>query len=149
MSNWIELTPDDVRDNMNATELTAYRTKLAGPGTPDPLPGIIAQVVYQIRGAVRSCGKNRLHETATLIPRSAEHHAVVLVLYRLANRFRLDVTEDRRAEWREANRWLRDVAACQYDIEPPTDEADAAGPVNGPNICRPNRTMSRRDQEGI
>lgn len=147
--NWIELLPADIEDNLNSTEMNAYRTAKQKPGAADPLPGIIDQVVYQIRGAVRSCRSNRLHENPVLIPRSAEHHATVLVLYRLANRFRLDVTDDRRAEWREANRWLRDVAACDFDIEPPTEETDAPGPVNGPNVGRPSLTMTRKQQEGI
>ena len=104
---------------LNNAEQVAYREALLRPGESDRLEEIVTAVVGKVRGAIRSNRDNRLDPDGTLIPASA------------------------------AERWLRDVAAGRYLIEPPSEEADVlAPPKAGPRFTKPNLTQRREDAQG-
>jgi hypothetical protein len=147
MSTWIALTEKHI--GLNNAEQVAYREALLRPGESDRLEEIVTAVVGKVRGAIRSNRDNRLDPDGTLIPASAAAYAGALVRYELLANFVGNISEPRTKQWEAAERWLRDVAAGRYLIEPPSEEADVlAPPKAGPRFTKPNLTQRREDAQG-
>lgn len=148
---WTTITENDVLAGLNASESTAYRTKLLGDGQLDPLIEITDQVVAEIREAVRSNPDNVLSSSADQIPSSAIYHAVATIRYRLLTRLMVPVSDARTEEWREANRYRRDLATGTIRVESGADNVDteAAAPGSRPRITTPTRTYERSDADGL
>ena len=154
MSTWRAITEDDVRAAMAGPEDSAYRERLLVSGQADPLVAIIAQVVVQFRNAIRSCGKNSLHATATFLPEGAIFHAVALIRYRLLSRFAVGSDdqpgEARSNEYREALRWLELVRSCKELVEQPDgDGTETGGSEIEVSSDTPVRQWTRTKQSGL
>lgn len=146
---WRALTADDVLAVLNNTEANAYRTKLLASGQADPITGLIEQVTREIRASIRSCRENTLSDDDDQIPEDAIDVACILVRHKLQNRYTIAITEDRREEWREAKRWLREVRACQVKIEQPDGDPETKAVSRKPRITSPTLTHEREDADGI
>lgn len=149
--SWTTITENDVLAGLNASESSAYRTKLLGDGQLDPLLEITDQVVAEIRDAVRSNPDNILSASADQVPGSAKYHAVAIIRYRLITRLAGVPNESRRAEWDRANRWLDQVAQGRIRIESGATGTDteAAAPGSRPRITAATRIYERGDAEGL
>lgn len=147
MPSWRSLTEDDCA--LNDAERAAYRAALLKEGATDRLPGILLAVTRYARDAIRSCRSNRLDEDAATLPESAAHHAGAIARYRLMTHFGGGVSDARTKEWEASERWLRDVAACRFLIEPPGDSGgDPASPKARPAFTSPSLTQRREDASG-
>lgn len=86
-----------------------------------PLDQIIAATRKEVRTAVATCPRNRLHPEVTRIPLSLVNDACSLVSYYYATRMpgaATVVAEDPRYQaWREAKEKLKLVATCEIAVE--------------------------------
>lgn len=154
MSTWRAITEDDVRASMAGPEDGAYRERLLVSGQADPLVAIISQVTLQFRNAIRSCGKNSLHATATFLPEGAIYHAVALIRYRLLSRLAIggddQPGEARTNEYREALRYLELVRSCKELVEQPDgDGTETGGSEIEVSAETPARKWTRSQQSGL
>ncbi len=148
---WRAITEDDVQAAMSEPEDTAYRTSLLVSGQTDPLVQIISQVTLQFRNAIRSCEKNRLHETATWLPEGAIFHAVAVIVFRLLSRLSAggeEPSKSREMEYKEALRWLELVRSCKEIIEQPDGDGSESGPGAG-QMEQITPARRRADREGL
>jgi len=147
---WRKITDQDLIGALSDAEEVAYRHQPFGSATQDPLPGIISQVTLEIREAIRSCENNRLSPEAETLPEGAIRHAVALIRHRLLTRYDVqNISEARLMEYREAQKYLEAVAACQRAVELPDGDEAARAPMVSPGISAPRRNFSRRQQDGI
>lgn len=149
--SWRAITEDDLFSGMNKQEISAVRTKALADGQSDPVAEVIAQVTMSIRESIRSCKDNRLHPDATYLPEAAILHAVPIIRHRLGTRFGglIKGGEDRLEEYRRANRYLDQVAACAQAVERYGADEDAPAPQPAPKVKGRTRHFGRCDQDGI
>ena len=121
---WITLTEDNVRERLSWPELSAFKTWHLKAGQDDPVPETIVRVVNEVRGYVSGCARNVLGPAGT-IPDSLADAALSLMRWRLATRLpgasQALLDESRKQEYDDALRLLRDVARCNFGIEPGAD----------------------------
>jgi len=146
---WTTITEDDVLDAMNDAEANAFRTSLLGDDQDDPLPGLISKAIAKIRGSVRSCKDNKLDPDPAKIPQSLVDAATVMIRFSLYGRYPIDMPESLITEWRENNRFLRDVQNCNFAVEGPGDEEGGAAPAPGPSLTSPTLNFDRDSQAGL
>lgn len=96
-----------------------------------PLEQIIAATISEVRTAIASCSRNRLHPETTRIPMSLVNDAVSLVSYYFATRapgVSQTVAEDPRYQaWRAAKDKLEAVASGKVPVENPFTGAVSGG----------------------
>ncbi len=148
------MTEDDVRALMAGPEDAAYREGLLISGQADPLVAILSQVTLQVRNAIRSCPKNRLHADASFIPEGAVYHAAAIARYRLLGRFAIGEQDQpgdaRTTEYREALKWLDLVRSCKELIEAPDgDGTETAQSTIEVGSDVPVRKWTRKQQSGL
>ena len=118
---WKTITDLDVLGKSTGGEVDAARTAALAVDQADPVPGIIDQVVREVRGYVATCSRNSLGPAGT-IPDELLGAALNRIRFECATRIPggalLD--EDRRTANRDALAMLRDAAACKITIEQPT-----------------------------
>lgn len=155
MADWIALTEALIANRFSGPELTAVKTAALGAGQSGAalLADCISAVVREVRGYVAACATNTLGEGMT-IPAELEHAALALLRQRLANRLpgmaRLMNDEARRAEYDDAVRLLRDVAACNFAIVGPTEVAPEQPALGGtPRITERPLNFRRSDGDGL
>jgi phage gp36-like protein len=155
MADWITLTEALVANRMTGAELTAMKTAALGGGQSGAtvLADCISAVVREVRGYVAACATNTLGDGET-IPQELEHAALALLRQRLANRLpgmaKLMQDDARKAEYDDAVRLLRDVAACRFAIISPDEPASEQPALGGtPRITERERTFTRCNGDGL
>ena len=117
---WITLTVDQVRDRLAFDELGAIEA--TGGGDGDRLAGILLQVTALVRAKVGACDDNPLGDAGT-IPEECLHAAATLAKHDIRASLPSTGLEDegdlRKDEYRAAQDFLSDVAACDIGIEKP------------------------------
>jgi len=156
-SGWITPSAASILEVLPYAEQQLYRTfQTDGEfDTGDVLPGVIASAVAEVRGRVKACPNNTLAAGDT-IPAECEHHFLAIVRYRLASRMGQDMgdqNDPRAVEYREARKFLEEVAACKVAVSPGEDP-DADGSGANPRAVRPRatgrtRTFGRAQQDGL
>jgi hypothetical protein len=130
--SWIPLTETEVITKLSGPEISAMKTAALQAAQVNPLPGIISQVILEIRGYVAACQRNQLGDGET-IPDELQGAAISRIRFELATRLPVAslLTEDRRTANANALTLMRDAAACRFLIvQPATAAADqAAGPA--------------------
>lgn len=144
---WITLTAADLLGKFAGAEDDAARTAALAVGQADPVPGIIEQVVREVRGYVAGCAQNNVGPEGT-IPDELKGAALNRIRFECSTRIPGGalMDEDRRASNRDALALLRDVAACRLAITQPETVSPEiiAGP--GFQVASNNRRKARRDQ---
>lgn len=147
--SWIPLTENDVITKLSGPEIAAMKTAALQASQVNPLPGVITQIVKEIRGYIAACARNTLGDGET-IPDELLGAAISRIRFELATRLPVAslLTEDRRTANANALTLLRDVAGCRFlivgPVIPTTD--DIGSPT--PRVRQPHRNFSRRDQDG-
>lgn len=136
MSNWIELTEDDLKAYQLAEYIAAARTTIES-GQADPLDEVIPSVVTRIRAEVRGCKTNRVSATANTIPPDLKSVGVYLVLEALQGRIPgLNFTETTKTLIDDAKKYLLRVSRCEVPIELPDDpEGVSTVQSGGPTVA--------------
>jgi phage gp36-like protein len=135
---WIEITQDLARSAMSAPELAAYQAAALGEDQ-DPLVDITKTAVDEARAHIADCSTNSL-AAGTTVPERVVHHLLAIIRFRMVTRLDLEVSEDRRTEYRSAVRFFERVSECKVQIEQPDGETEASGAT--PRV----ETLASRDR---
>lgn len=143
--SYIVITEADVITKLSGPEIAAMKTAALQAAQSSPLPGIITQVVAEIRGYVAACERNVLGEGET-VPSELLGAAINRIRFELATRLPVAslLTEDRRSANENAITLLRDVAKCAFAVVGP--ETPAAEQAGGPavELITPNTRRADR-----
>lgn len=147
---WRTITEDDLRSSINRYEDAAIRAAALSEGQADPFTTVKTQITDLFRNAIRGGAGGRLDPDITTLPPAAIFHAVAKIRYRLLTRFAAElIDDDRRAENKEAESWLKEVRRGLEKIEQPGD--DPATPT-APSInlmSNSDRQASRDSLRGL
>jgi hypothetical protein len=93
---------------------------------------VIARVTSEVRGRVAACSRNTLDATTTKIPDECLNAALARCVYELTIRIpgKVLLTDERIANNKDAQAFLRDVARCEVALvqpETPTTETIPGG----------------------
>lgn len=146
--SWQPITEADVVTKLSGPEIAAMKTAALKAGQVNPLPGIITQIVGEVRGYVAGCDANVLGAGET-IPSELLGTAISRIRFELATRLPVPglLTEDRRKANDNAITLLRDVARCTFKIVGPvTASADQPG---GPAVQVASSTKRRATREKL
>ena len=147
---WRTPTENDFQSVISGPEDTTFRQKLLATDQTDPYAPILAQTTGLFRDAIRSNTSNRLDPDVTKLPEAAIFHMVVIMRQRLCGRFNVgEQTENRRDEYKEANKWLAGVAKGDIRVEDPGDTVVTQTPVLSPQVNESPRRDGWREQNGI
>lgn len=145
---WVTLTEDDARGALSAPELAAYQAAALGGGQ-DPLADITATAVHEARAHIADCAKNQLAEGLT-VPERIVHHILAIIRFRMITRLDLEVSEDRRIEYRDARKFLERVSECKVAIELPVGATEDSGSAETIELVGDNdREWTRKKQSGL
>ncbi len=147
---WQTITETDIRDRLSGSELTAYKSAALATGQTDPLPGIIAQTVDEVRGYLAAAATVALGE-GTTVPSKLVSATVAIVRWRLLTRLPLNsaaLLETRRQEYQDALRLLEQTAAGKFLVEEPTTAAAEQMAAPRPLWSARPRHFTRTTQDG-
>ena len=148
--SWPKITEDDLRSSINGAEDDAIRTAALANGQEDPYLAVKRQVTDLFRNAIRSGPGNHLDPDKETLPASAIFHAVAKIRYRLLTRFCSELLDDdRRAENKEADAWLKEVRRGFEKIEQPGDEPSAGNVPSITLISNNERQATRQNLSGL
>jgi phage gp36-like protein len=148
---WTAITEADIRRKWAGAEWTAIKTAALGSGqnADTMLAEEIAAATRHIRARVGACAQNKLGPPGT-IPDELEDVALVVLRYSLSTRLPgYKMTEERRKLYEDAVETLKDVAKCQFSIEPPEQESEEARPHQRPAITSPPLQFGAESTDGI
>lgn len=145
---WITLDEDYARGAISAPELAAYQAAAIGSGQ-DPLADITATAVHEARAHIADCAKNQLAEGLT-VPERIVHHILAIIRFRMLTRLDLEVSEDRRIEYRDARKFLERVSECKVSIELPEGAVEDSGSAENIELVESeDRNFTRTKQSGL
>lgn len=147
---WISVTAAELLRTLTGPEKQAVSTAALASGQADPVPGILADVVHEVRGYIAANTRNTLGLAGT-IPEKLRLVTLSRARYEALTRLpigRSILTEDRVSANDAARQLLRDVAAGRFQIEEPTtpDTSESTGP--GVRLVR-NPSTSAHPFSGI
>lgn len=122
---WVTITAAMVRGAMSAPELSAINVA-AIAGGQDPLDDITGTAVQEARAHIADCASNALAAGET-VPERCVHHILAIIRFRMLTRIDMEVSEDRRTEYKTALRFFERVAECKVAIEAPEGATEASG----------------------
>jgi hypothetical protein len=150
---WTTLTSADLEDVMTSNEqaLAAVSTSV---GRPNRIPGILANLIAEIRGMVATWAPNTLSADTTKIPPSFKARALVLARGRVLTGIPDYVQDDdRKKETEEAEAFFRLVAKGTIRPEPADDAVATAVPAEKPSgveiVSCPGSRTGRERMDGI
>ena len=148
--SWSTITEDDLRSSINSAEDTAIRAEALAEGQSDPYLAVKRQITDLFRNAIRSGLGNHLDPDTATLPAAAIFHAVAKIRYRLLTRFASELLDDdRRAENKEAEAWLKEVRRGAEKIEQPGDEPSSGSVPSITLISNHERQATRENLSGL
>ncbi len=138
--------------------MTTYEATLAqtavSVGTPDRIPGIIANQVAEIRGMIATWSPNTLSADTSKIPPSMMGRALVLIRNTVLTSVPEYVQSDeRKAETKDANDYFLLVAKGIIRPEPAIDAIPTTVPTQNPShvtiVSAPGSRTGRYRMNGI
>ena len=136
---WIPCDSSLLTEALNAKERAAVEAIRANEET-DFLLGICAGIAARIRAAVLANGRAKLQGAAGFIPQALRNEAVAILRLKTLTRYALAVSEERKAEAREAEERLDAIAKGEL---PFLDEEAADQSAPAPTYkARPSRWNS-------
>ena len=145
---WTTLTVDMLKDAKAAAMVTALQSAALANEQPDPMPGIITDVVTRIRMEIAAGGKIVMSADAAKIPPSLKRLGLRMVLREGQSRLNalgaLPLSEDERTEEKNDLRFLERIAAGDLTVEAPDDPAST--PTVQPKVGTPRITARERDK---
>lgn len=149
--SWVTITVDLLHQKNAGAEVDAARTAALNVGEPDPVPGIIEQVIREVRGYVLANTKNKPGPEGT-VPDELLGQAINRIRFeaatRLPNGALLD--EDRRTANRDAWSAMRDASAGRMTItQPDTVSDEVIGGAAGEVVTTTTRKASTRQLDRL
>ena len=149
MTQWIQITPDDLNDYLAGFQVKVLREKVLAEGQDDPLPEIIADVAGQIRLEIQGHPGNQLSQMAQALPPELKRHACALIIEAAQGRLPvLKLTADQIRATDNARRHLQRVARGEVPVSAPEDPEDTPSAQAGSSMevarSRSNRITGER-----
>lgn len=145
---WVTITEAMAKGAMSSPELDAVNLAAIASGQ-DPLADITATAVQEARAHIADCASNSLAEGAT-VPERCVHHILAIIRFRMLTRIDMEVSEDRRTEYRSALRFFERVAECKVAIEAPEGATEASGATPSmETISSRTRVATRDSMKGL
>ena len=138
--SWLTLTAADVTDQF--TEIEAATIDAVQSDSGSKLPGIVAKVIAQVRGDIRSGGYD-LDSSSTTIPDGLHNDAIAVARWKLLATLPSSEeiqSKERKAENDAALTKFARIASSKYSVEPPTG---AATSQRGGNWNSENKILPR------
>lgn len=151
MANWIIITDADLNDHQVAELVTALREEALGDTQGDPMPGIIAEVTNELRGAIAFSGRYELDAAAAAVPKSLREMVAKKIVRVMKGRLgqALAKDEERDADTYESR--LKSLVKGEWPVDAP-DAPLSPVPVQStaatPRITPKCRRWTRANQEG-
>lgn len=138
---WRSITTDDVLQTLAGAEMTALQTAAKASGQSDPLPGVIADIVNEVRGYI-AAGQFDLGPDGTV---PDQLRRATLIMIRTAAASRLPVksfsTPQREKEQEESLQRVRDAAKRLFMVESPLTQGSEKIGGATVQLVRPGRTV--------
>ncbi|MCW1884012.1 hypothetical protein OKA04_04680 [Luteolibacter flavescens] len=151
---WVTITEDEVLDSMTLVEREDFAQVSTAAGRPDRLPGIISDLIAEVRGYIATWSQNSLSADATKIPQGFRARALSIIRWRtLITIPGYDPGPARKDDWEKAEAFMKDVATGKIRPQPAPDavptEVPGEKPHATPRIYARGRQFTRRSQDGI
>lgn len=122
MSNWIQITVEDLYAYLVAAQVEALRKRALAKNQEDPVEAVIRNVSENIRAQIASNKKNALSQTAYALPPELKNEACILILEVAQTRTPgLKLTADQVRLANEARVQLQKVVSGAFIITQPND----------------------------
>lgn len=122
MSNWIQITVEDLYAYLVAAQVEALRKRALAKNQEDPVEVVIRNVSENIRAQIASNKKNALSQTAYALPQELKNEACILILEVAQTRIPgLKLTADQVRLANEARVQLQKVVSGAFIITQPND----------------------------
>ena len=146
---WITLPIDYVKHRLTDQEMGAVKAAVSVDGTRDPLPGIVIQIVLEVRGYISASGR-KLNAGITL-PQTLVNAAISRIRYELANTIPSGVlmTKDRIRENEDALALLKSVKTKDFVPESATDPSDEKVQYTLPSTACKELGFDASSQNGL
>jgi hypothetical protein len=143
MTNWITLTPNDLRPYLAADQVDALRTEALAAGQTDPVAAVIADVIERMRAEIRASGANRLSQTPSTVPPELRGGAAALAIEAAQTRLpALLLTADQVRAANQARHFMERVATGDIPVTVPSDPVTV--PDAGPATSSYAQVLGRR-----
>lgn len=117
MPNWITIAALDLNDHKVGELVEALRTEALAQGQGDPMPGIITQVVSEIRGAIGFSGRYVLDADLATVPKSLREAAAKKIIRVLKGRLEIALSEDERTDAKVYEARLQSLVSGEWPVE--------------------------------
>lgn len=117
MPNWITIAALDLNDHKVGELVEALRTEALAQGQGDPMPGIITEVVNEIRGAIGFSGHYVLDADLATIPKSLREVASKKILRVLKSRLEISLNKDDESDAKIYESRLQSLIAREWPVE--------------------------------
>jgi len=149
---WRALALSDIQTGLSKQELIGVQTYALDNGQPDPVPGVIAETMDEVRGYMAASTPTVLGADGT-IPSGLIAVAIDIAVWRLVTRFPTKQlsTPPREKRFGDAMSKLKDVARGLFKFEIPTEFTnEVTAGVQLPEISqRGVRSRVRCEEDGI
>lgn len=148
---WITITEADLLTQISGAELSSIRAAVLGSGQADPVASTITQTVRYVRGRVAACADNQVGPAGT-IPDELLSQALAIIVLEFMRRpggLQVDPEGARMRAGENAERILRDVAACNVVLEQPDTPSSEVLAVQTPSFVGRDAAYGRELEEGI
>lgn len=139
---WIILTEMDLASTLAGPEIEKIKAAALKIGQPDCIEEALREAVDEVRGYIAGCAINTMGPEG-MIPQRLKAATLDIAAHRVLTRVLMVPNEARKLRWEEANRKLRDVAACRMAVEDPSP----AGPAAEQKTGFPAPMVTRRESE--
>jgi len=147
---WVAVTAEELLRSLTGPEKAAVSAAALASGQDDPVPGILADVIDEVRGYIAANSQNRLGLTGT-IPEKLRITVINRCRYEALTRMPVSksiLTEERVKANEAARMLLRDVAAGRFQVEEPTEPHPTEGGGPAVRLVR-NPSASRHPFAGL
>lgn len=138
--NWTTITEDDLKTAGHGNIMD--RAQTTAVGSVDPIVECITNAIAEVRTAVRA--GNRLDTDETKVPNSLKGLTIRLVVYALAERIGLPLSDDQQKQADRDQKRLERLMDRKLQVEP-ADNPDSVGPVD-PGMWNSDRKIIGRTQ---
>lgn len=149
---WVVPTEAGCKDYLAAAGISSFTTGALGAGQTNPFPNVMAAVVKEIRGYIRSCERNVLSETENSVPPELERTAYLMIVEAMQGRLPgVNLTKGQETALKNCREILSMVAKCDFIIANPTDPAEDTAQRGAAStiVTSSERIVSRAKMNGL
>lgn len=149
---WVVPTEAGCKDYLAAAGITSLTSAALGAGQANPFPNVMAAVVKEIRGYVRSCATNVLSATPNSVPGELERTAYLMIVEAMQGRLPgVNLTKGQETALKACREILDRVAECKFIVANPTNPAADTAQRGAPAevVTSSRRDVTREKMNGL